>query len=140
MTKGMITTTKNDHINAINETFINKKIAFRKIECNDNVILYLCETSYGQTFNLQIRNHQELKIWSFIGITSIVRAGAKCERKNENDSYSFCGIEITDDGDLSFYMKDILAIDGSTAIDRIQNLITTYVNMISHLLARCSEM
>lgn len=139
MTKGMITTTKIDYINAINEIFINKKIAFRKIECSDG-ILYLCETSYGQTFNLRMRNNQELKIWSFIGSTSIVRAGAKYERKNENDSYPFCGIEITDEGDLSFYINDILAIDGSTAIDRIQNLITTYVNMISHLLARCSEM
>lgn len=140
MTKGMITTIKIDYINAINETFTNKKIAFRRIECSDNVILYLCETSYGQTFNLQIRNHQELKIWSFIGITSIVRAGAKYERKNENDSYPICGIEITDDGDLSFYIKDILAIDESTAIDRIQNLITTYVNMISHILSRCFKL
>lgn len=133
-------TTENDYINTIDEAFTNKRIAFRRIECSDNVILYLCETSYGQTFNLHIRNYQELKIWSFIGTTSIARAGAKYERKNENDSYPICGIEITDDGDLSFYMKDILAIDGSTAIDRIQNLITTYVNMISHLLARCSEM
>ena len=136
----MIMTTENDYINTIDEAFTNKRIAFRRIECSDNVILYLCETSYGQTFNLHIRNYQELKIWSFIGTTSIARAGAKYERKNENDSYPICGIEITDDGDLSFYMKDILAIDGSTAIDRIQNLITTYVNMISHLLARCSEM
>ena len=135
----MITTTKIDYINIINETFTNKKIAFRRIECGDG-ILYLCETSYGQTFNLRIRNYQELKIWSFIGITSIGRAGVKYERKDENDSYPFCGIEITDDRDLSFYMKDLLAIDGSTAIDSIQNLITTYVNMLSHLLARCSEM
>lgn len=131
----MISTTEIDYITTINETFANNRIAFRAINCR-NGILYLCKTSFGQTFNLHIRNNQSIKIWSFIGTTSIDRAGTKYEWKNENDSYPIGGIEITDDGDLSFYMTDILAIDEPTVMDNIQKIITTYVNMLPNILSR----
>lgn len=125
---------KINYITAINETFIENGIIFREIDYRDG-ILYFCKTPFGQMFNLRFGNNQSIKIWSFIGTTSIGRVGTKYEWKNDNDSYPIVGIEITDDGDLSFYMTDILD-DDTTDRDKIQSLITTYANMIPHILSR----
>lgn len=131
----MVSTTGIDYITTINETFTNNRITFREINCRDG-ILYLCKTSFGQTFNLHIRNNQSIKIWSFIGATSVDRAGTKYEWKNENDSHPIVGVEITDDGDLSFYMTDIPAINEPTGRVKLKKIIITFLNMLSHILSR----
>lgn len=139
MTKEMISTTEINYITTINEIFTVNKISFRKIDFK-NGVLYLCTTPFGRTFNLGLKNNQSIKIWSFIGITSIDRAGNKYEWENENTSYPVGGIEITGEGDLSFYMEDVLIFDKNVDRCKIANLITIYINMIPHILSRSFEL
>lgn len=135
----VISTMKIDYITTINKTFTNNRIAFREIDCR-NGILYLCETSYGQTFNFNLQDNNSVKIWSFVGTASIDKAGTKCEWKSENDLYPIGGIEITDDGDLNFYMTDILTLDEPTGMVKVKNMITIFVTLFPLVLSRFIKM
>ena len=137
--KSVLSTMKIDYITTINETFTNNRIAFREIDCR-NGILYLCETSYGQTFNFNLQDDNSVKIWSFVGTASIDKAETKCEWKSENDLYPIGGIEITDDGDLNFFMTDILTLDEPTGMVKVKNMITIFVTLFPLVLSRFIKM
>lgn len=106
---------------------IRLNINYREIGINKKS-LFLCETPHGITFNLCFENNPVIKIWSFIGTLPIDRAGTKYEYKNKNNSYPVSGVEITAEGDLNFYMTDILDYNEITCKDKIQNLITKYLD------------
>ena len=135
----MISTTKINYITTINEIFTYNKISFRKIDFK-NGCLYLCTTSFGLTFNLRLNNNQSIKIWSFIGTISTDKAGNKYEWKKENTSYPVGGIEITREGDLSFYMEDVLKFDEPVDRCKIADLITIYVNMIPYIFFKSIDL
>ena len=135
----MIPTADINYNTTINRVFTDNRISFREIACR-NGILYLCCTPLGQTFNLRLENNQSIKIWSFIGTSTIENTDNKHEWKNDSDLYPVGGIEITSDGDLSFYMTDFLILDEATNKYRIKNLINSYVKMIPHILSRSFEL
>lgn len=50
------------------------------------------------------------------------------------------GIEITDDGDLNFYMTDILTLDEPTDMVKVKNMITIFVTLFPLVLSRFIKM
>lgn len=136
MKKEMIPTIENNYITTINEILTDNRISFRKIDYR-NGTLYLCRTPFGQTFNLRLKNNQSIKIWSFVGSVPVKNINVRYVYKKPADSSSTVGIEITDEGDISFYVLQTLDLKHDKS--RIRSLIESYSKVISNTVFQAAK-
>ncbi len=136
MKKEMIPTIENNYITTINEIFSDNRISFRRIDFK-NGALYFCTTPFGRTFNLQLKNNQSIKIWSFVGSVSVKNINVRYVYKKPNDSSLTVGIEVTDEGDISFYVLQVLDIKHPKS--RIRLLIESYSKVISDTVSQAAK-
>lgn len=114
-------------MNTIIQTLNYLEIDYRIVNLKD-CMLFFCELPTGQIFDIQLEENRELKIWTFVGKTEIEKAGIKYERAISNGKQIKIGIEVTNEGDLNFYMIQDTSCDSGLSVYKIIN---GYLKMLS---------
>lgn len=114
-------------------------ISYRKIPVRNGTI-YFCSIPNKCTFDLLINDTGEIKLWSFIGECSPSKAGICYEYRNSKQPNAAIGVEITRDGDISFYAESAFEEGFFLHENRIQHFFDWYTTQISNLGNRKIEM
>lgn len=96
-------------------------------------ILFFCKTPSGQTFNVQLKNNQMVKIWSFVSSTAVEKAGSRYEFITCADGHTKAGIEVTTEGDLSYYMTQTINFDQKRSVESLYRNIDSYLQMLFYI-------
>ena len=82
-------------------------------------------------WGLDIDDHGIIRLWKFIGTAPLSKSGNRCEYRNSQQPCSAVGIEVTDEGDVSFYAEQKVDVTDAKSAARIDRMISRYINMIS---------
>lgn len=107
-------------------------IAYRELPCR-NGWFYCCKNPDGISFDIKIDNQGMIRLWRFIGTAPLSKSGSRCEYRNPQQPYSVVGMEVTDDGDVSFYAEQKIDATDVKCASRIDRMISRYINMISEV-------
>lgn len=105
-------------------------IAYRELPCR-NGWFYYCKKPDGVSFDIKIDDHGIIRLWKFIGTAPLSKSGNRCEYRNSQQPCSAVGIEVTDEGDVSFYAEQKVDVIDAKSAARIDRMISCYINMIS---------
>lgn len=133
----MIKTSNDTHVYIVNQILKSLEIDYRTIKFKKRN-LYFCELPDGHTFDLCVGTDQTLKIWSFFGSVPVKDFNVRYMYKKSNDSSPTVGIEITDEGDICFYVLQNLDIKNQKS--RIRLLIEGYSKVISDPVFQVAKM
>ena len=103
-------------------------IKYREYPCR-NGELYFCTVPNGLTFDLKYDEDGTIQLWRFVGTAPTPKAKMRCEYCKPGNPHSVIGIEITDEGDVSFYAMQTLDKNGSDINARIDKMISGYVKL-----------
>lgn len=126
----VIETSDITNTNIIIRALSSLEIQYRKVNLKDSV-MFFCELPTGQIFDIQLEEKRGLEIWTFVGKTDIEKAGMKYERVICNNEQIKVGIEVTDEGDLNFYMIQDISYAGKQSVQPAYKLINSYLKMLS---------
>lgn len=118
-----------DLVNA-KETLNRLHITYRELPCK-NGWFYFCKKPDGVSFDIKIDNTGIIRLWKFIGTAPLSKSGSRCEYCNPQRPCSVVGMEVTDEGDVSFYAEQKIDINDVKCAARIDRMISRYINMIS---------
>ena len=122
--------------NNIYYTLKKNNIQYRQFELKDEN-LFFCTLPNGLTFDILIKQ-DEIKLWRFVGTTSVSKAGTKMEYHLPDKPYTF-GFEVTDEGDICFYAHQKIDLDDSKTIDSLKDIIYAFTNIITSInIEKCS--
>lgn len=107
-------------------------IAYRELPCR-NGWFYCCKKNDGISFNIKIDDYGMIRLWKFIGTAPLSKSGSRCEYCNSQHPCSVVGIEVTDEGDVSFYAEKKIDVTDVKCAARIDRMISRYINMISEV-------
>lgn len=105
-------------------------ITYREHPCR-NGRFYCCKKPDGISFDIKIDDQGIIRLWRFIGTASLSKSGSRCEYRNPQHPGSVVGMEVTDEGDVSFYAEQKIDVTDTRCAARIDRMISRYVNMIS---------
>ena len=113
--------------------FLKKyNIQYRQFALKDDNFLF-CTLPNGLTFDILIKQ-DEIKLWRFVGTTSVSKAGIQMEYRSQDIPYTVLGFEVTDEGDICFYAKQKIDYDDFVRSD-ISDLIGNYIKIAIDLIA-----
>ena len=107
-------------------------IAYRKLPCR-NGWFYCCKKTDCISSDIKIDDHGMIRLWRFIGTASLSKSGNRCEYRYPQQQYSVVGMEVTDEGDISFYAGQKIDVTDVKCAARIDRMISRYINMISEV-------
>lgn len=105
-------------------------ITYRELPCR-NGWFYCCKKPDGILFDIKIDDHGIIRLWRFIGTAPLSKSGNRCEYRNPQQPCSAVGMEVTDEGDVSFYAEKKIDVSDVKSAARIDRMISRYINMIS---------
>ncbi len=105
-------------------------IHYRELPYRDGAF-YFCKISDGLTFDLQLRDNGTIKMWRFVGTAPISNAGVRYEYRKPEYPHIAIGVEVTDEGDVSFYAEQDISVDNSRREERIFKMIKGYTELIT---------
>ena len=109
------------------------RIKYRKLPCRDGAFYYCTIPSNGYTFDLQCEDKDNtVRIWRFIGTAPLSKAGRRCEYRNPHYPWAVIGMEVTDEGDVSFYAEQKIEMTDRKSAARIDKMISGYIDMIAN--------
>lgn len=98
-----------------------------------NEILLFCALPNGLTYDLSVCKDGSIRLWRFVGITSISKAGTRIEYRNPQCPDAVVGFEVTDEGDICIYTENKINVDNPHSIKSICKLIEGYSGMITNI-------
>lgn len=113
----------------IRSEFARFNISYRRLSCVSSEI-YFCRIPTGMTFNLKCESDGTIKLWRFVGSVPLSKAGIRYEYPLPNDSQVVLGLEVTSDGDISFYEEGKICSDGAERESQIRRMIENYIVLI----------
>ena len=81
------------------------------------------------TFDIQYEGNGLIRLWRFIGTAPASKAGRRCEYRTSKSPHAVVGMEVTDEGDISFYAEQKVDITDSRSAVRIDRMISRYINL-----------
>lgn len=109
------------------------RIKYRKLPCRDGAFYYCTIPFNGYTFDLQCGDKDNtVRIWRFIGTAPLSKAGRRCEYRNPHYPWAVIGMEVTDEGDVSFYAEQKIEMTDRKSAARIDKMISGYIDMIAN--------
>lgn len=109
------------------------RIKYRKLPCRDGAFYYCTIPFNGYTFDLQCEDKDNtVRIWRFIGTAPLSKAGRRCEYRNPHYPWAVIGMEVTDEGDVSFYAEQKIEMTDRKSAARIDKMISGYIDMIAN--------
>lgn len=106
-------------------------INYRALPCGSGAFYYCKIPASGCTFDLQCDGHDKIRLWRFIGTAPIARAGNRYEYRDPCCPCAAVGMEVTNEGDVSFYAEQKIDITNSHSAARIHKMIRGYIHMIA---------
>ncbi len=120
-------------LNFTEESLNRLCIAYRELPCK-NGWFYYCKSSVdGVSFNIKTDDDGTIRLWRFVGTAPISRAGKRCEYRRPEYPHAVVGMEVTEEGDLCFYVELKIDPTDSDREDCITHIIDNYVSMISNM-------
>mgnify|MGYP004536468985 CR=1 FL=1 len=107
-------------------------IAYRELPCR-NGWFYCCKKPDGISFDIKIDDQGIIRLWRFIGTAPLSKSGCRCEYRNPQQLYSAVGMEVTDEGDITFYAEQKIDATDDKCASRIDRMISCFINMISEV-------
>lgn len=108
-------------------------VDYRKFPCGNGAFFYCKIPSSGYTFDLQCDEDGVIRLWRFVATVPIYMAGKRCECRKLSYPHAVTGIEITDEGDVSFFAEQKMDLNDSSNIERIVHMIERYMSMIANI-------
>ena len=81
------------------------------------------------TFDIQYEDNGLIRLWRFIGTAPASKAGKRCEYRASKYPSAVVGMEVTDEGDVSFYAEQKVDITDSRSAVHIDKMISRYINL-----------
>lgn len=105
-------------------------INYREYPCRNGDLYFCTDPTSGLTFDLKYDEDGTIQLWRFVGVAPVPEATMRCEYCKPGNSHSVIGIEITDEGDISFYAMQTFDKNGPDMNARINKMISGYVKLI----------
>ena len=80
-------------------------------------------------FDIQYEDNGLIWLWRFIGTTPVSKPGRRCEYRTSKSPHAVVGMEVIDEGDISFYAEQKVDITDSRSAVRIDRIISSYINL-----------
>ena len=114
------------------ETELNRlQIKYRKLPTRSGAFYYCKMPTNGYTFDLQCDDQGNIQIWKFIGTAPLSKAGNRYEYRDSKDPCAVVGVEVTDEGDVSFFAEQKMDVASCDSDHRIGSMIRGYINIIA---------
>lgn len=124
-----------ENIELIEKTLSQLNIRSRKYPIK-NGIIYFCDAKGYITFNLIINNDRTIKIWRYVQTSFFTYRLSKVDNiESKFKNYSI-GIEVTDEGDTSFYTKYQLTRNDNETQKVLCKLIRAYLKALDYFCVR----
>lgn len=108
-------------------------INYRELPCKNGWFYYCKNPDNGISFDIKIDDDGTIRLWRFTGTAPLSKSGSRCEYRNPKQPCSVVGMEVTDEGDVSFYAEQKVDVTDVKSVARIDRMITRYINMISDI-------
>lgn len=99
--------------------------------CLKEGIMYFCSLPSELTFDIFMGSDGSMKLWRFVGSAPVSEAGMRCEYRRPDHPDTAIGFEVTDEGDLCLYAKQIVDTGNPLRERRIFRMIAGYSKMIT---------
>lgn len=120
-------------VTSIAEAVFNRLgVHYKKLPCRDGEF-YFCKLSNDLTFDLICEEDGTIRLWRFVGVTSLSKVGLRYEYRKPRYPYTVIGIEVTDEGDISLYAEQTIAHNASRREVKIKHMIEAYISIISDM-------
>ena len=104
-------------------------VDYRKLNLK-NGHLYFCTLSNKITFNLRLEGDGTVTLWRFIGCIQSLQGGTQVEYRKRKMTV---GLEVTDEGDLSFYVKNHFKTGNMDVGKQLKKMLSIYADVITHI-------
>lgn len=125
-------TTNTTCTSIVNIALTKLNVKCRKVQLSDGVLLF-CTLPNGLTYDLSVCKDGSIRLWRFVGTTSISKAGTRIEYRNPRCPDAAVGFEVTDEGDICLYAENKIDFDNPHSIKSICKLIEGYSSMIINI-------
>lgn len=95
--------------------------------------LYFCTLPNGLTFDLWCNDHGTIRLWRFIDVDPLKKAGTRYIYSKANAAL---GVEITDEGDIKLFTELQYAPHAPDFVQRINKMLAGYIDMITQYESR----
>lgn len=120
----------NTNVSTLGTILSRHGINYRDFPCRSGEFYFCTIPEKKLTFDLQYNENGLMRLWRFVGEAPASKAGRRCEYRASQYPYTVVGIEVTDEGDISFYAEQKVDINDSRNIARIDRMISGYVNLL----------
>lgn len=110
---------------ALNRLGIN----YRDFPCRSGEFYFCTIPEKKLTFDIQYEDNGLIRLWRFIGTAPASKAGKRCEYRASKSPHAVVGMEVTDEGDISFYAEQKVDITDSRSAVHIDRMISSYTNL-----------
>lgn len=104
-------------------------INYRDFPCRSGQFYFCTIPEKKLTFDIRYEDNGLIRLWRFIGIAPVSKAGSRCEYRASKSPHAVVGMEVTDEGDISFYAEQKVDITDSRSAVRIDRMISNYINL-----------
>ena len=119
-----------EYLNTVDTILNQLGINYRKHPCR-NSALYFCKMPVnGLTFDLEYNENGTVQMWRFVGTAPVSKAGMKYEYHTPEYPDSAIGLEVTEEGDVRFYLRQKVNKNDPDRVIFITSMIMDYIRRI----------
>lgn len=93
---------------------------------------YFCTIPENElSFDIQYEEDGMVRLWRFVGTAPLSKAGRRYEYRSPKFPHAAVGVEVTDEGDISYYAERKIDIADSRSATLIDRLIRGYIKLLA---------
>lgn len=115
-------------------------IRYRELQSRSGYYYFCTNTAGGRTFALEQKEDGTFRLWRFVGAAARSKAGMLWEYRSPDNPHAVIGMEVTEEGDVSLYVRQIIARDDPHSETRILQMIEGFTELISHFPVRITSL
>ena len=119
----------NTNVSTLGDALRRLGINYREFPCRSGEFYFCTIPEKKLTFDIQYEDNGLIRLWRFIGTAPASKAGKRCEYRASKYPSAVVGMEVTDEGDVSFYAEQKVDITDSRSAVRIDKMISRYINL-----------
>lgn len=123
----------NTDVSTVRAVLSRLGIDYRDFPCRNGEFYFCTIPEKKLNFDIQYEENGLIRLWRFIGTASASKAGKRCEYRASKYPSAVVGMEVTDEGDVSFYAEQKIDVTDAKCAVRIDRMISRYINMISEV-------
>ena len=119
----------NTNVSTLGGALSRLGINYRDFPCRSGEFYFCTIPEKKLTFDIQYEDNGLIRLWRFIGTAPASKAGKRCEYRASKYPSAVVGMEVTDEGDVSFYAEQKVDITDSRSAVHIDKMISRYINL-----------